>query len=64
MPCAACGMPWAATPGIRSNPRVNSLLDALIEAGYVEAWGHSDTGSFWAITTAGHERLEVLGRDA
>lgn len=44
--------------------RVNSLLDALIEAGYVEAWGHSDTGSFWAITTAGHERLEVLGRDA
>ena len=43
---------------------VNPLLDALIEAGYVEAWGHSETGSFWAITTAGHERLRALGQDA
>lgn len=43
---------------------VNPLLDALIEAGYVEAWGHSETGSFWAITTAGHDRLTDLGKDA
>jgi hypothetical protein len=43
---------------------VNPLLDALIEAGYVEAWGHSDTGHFWAITNSGHDRLVALGRDA
>jgi len=43
---------------------VNPLLDALIEPGYVETWGHSPTGCFWAITPAGHERLCELGRDA
>jgi hypothetical protein len=43
---------------------VNPLLDALIEVGYVEAWGHSETGSFWRITSPGHERLRALGRDA
>jgi len=43
---------------------VNPLLDALTEAGYVEAWGHSETGSIWAITAAGHDRLRVLGLDA
>lgn len=41
---------------------VNPLLDALIEAGYVEAWGNSETGSLWAITTAGHDRLRALGQ--
>jgi hypothetical protein len=43
---------------------VNPLLDVLVEAGYVEAWGHSDTGCIWAIKYEGHERLRALGRDA
>lgn len=42
---------------------VNPRLDALADAGYVEQWGRSDTGCFWAITSAGHERLQALGRD-
>jgi len=45
-------------------PIVNPLLDVLVEAGYVEAWGHSDTGCAWEIKYEGHERLRALGRDA
>ncbi len=44
-------------------PLVNPLLDALVDAGYVEAWGHSETGCMWAINDEGHERLRALGRD-
>jgi hypothetical protein len=43
-------------------PVVNPLLDVLVEAGYLEAWGHSDSGCIWAITYEGHERLRALGR--
>jgi hypothetical protein len=42
---------------------VNPLLDVLVDAGYVEAWGHSDSGCIWAIKPEGHERLRALGRD-
>ncbi len=45
-------------------PVVNPLLDVLVEAGYVEAWGHSDTGCICAIKFEGHEQLRALGRDA
>jgi DNA-binding PadR family transcriptional regulator len=43
--------------------QVNPLLYQLVDAGYVEEWGRSPTGSIWAISDAGHERLEALGRD-
>lgn len=43
---------------------VNPLLDALVEAGYVEEWGRSRTGCFSAVSPAGHERLRERGRDA
>lgn len=42
---------------------VNPLLDTLVDAGYVEQWGHSGTGCFWGITDSGHDRLRALGRD-
>jgi hypothetical protein len=48
----------------RVEEAVNPLLDALEDAGYVEQWGHSDTGCFWAITAAGHERLRTLAPDS
>ena len=48
----------------RIGETVNQLLDPLVDAGYVEQWGHSRTGCFWAITSAGHQRLRELGRDA
>jgi hypothetical protein len=48
----------------RVEQTVNPLLDALIEVGYVEQWGHSPTGCFWAISLPGHERLRKRGRDA
>jgi hypothetical protein len=41
----------------------NPLLDALVEVGYVEQWGHSDTGCFWGIALAGEERVQALGHD-
>ncbi len=41
---------------------VNPLLDGLVDAGYVEQWGQSSTGCFWAITESGHERLRTLGQ--
>ena len=41
-------------------PVVNPLLDVLVEAGYVEASGHSDTGCICAITFAGHEKRRGL----
>ncbi len=50
---------WDAT-----EPVVNPLIDVLVEAGYVEAYGYSKTGCVWAITYDGHERLRELGRDA
>ncbi len=50
---------WIRIEGI-----VNPLIDALVDAGYAEQWGHSDSGCFWAITPAGHARLCALGRDA
>jgi hypothetical protein len=42
---------------------LEDVLDALVFAGYVEEWGHSPSGSLWAISDAGHERLAVLGLD-
>ena len=53
---------WADL-GAQIEPELNKLLDALVAAGYVEEWGHSPTGSLWAITEAGHSRLAMLGRD-
>jgi hypothetical protein len=47
----------------RVERQVNPLLYQLVEAGYVEEWGSSPTGSFWAITEQGHVRLAELGRD-
>jgi hypothetical protein len=44
-------------------PELEKALDVLVGAGYVEEWGHSPTGSIWAITNAGHDRLAALGRD-
>ncbi len=41
---------------------LESVLDTLVTAGYAEEWGHSPTGSLWAITEAGHARLAALGR--
>jgi hypothetical protein len=43
-------------------PEVNNCVDALGDAGYVEEFGHSPTGSLWRISDAGHDRLAALGR--
>jgi hypothetical protein len=37
------------------------VLPPLVAAGYVRESGHSSIGSFWAFTTAGHERAKELG---
>jgi hypothetical protein len=55
--CAENMTDWDAV-----EPIVNPLLDILVDAGYVEAWGHSPTGCASEIRFEGHERLRALGR--
>jgi hypothetical protein len=40
---------------------LETLLPALVAAGYVVESGHSPTGSFWAFTESGVRRGEELG---
>jgi hypothetical protein len=39
---------------------VNELLPVLIEAGYVETYGHSPTGFLWRYSRAGVKRGDEL----
>lgn len=39
---------------------INDLLPALVEAGYVETYGHSPTGFLWRYSRAGIERGSEL----
>lgn len=38
------------------------ILPALVEAAYVEEYGHSPTGSLWRFTEVGVKRGEELDR--
>lgn len=37
------------------------ILPVLVDAGYVEEYGHSPTGSLWRFTESGISRGEELG---
>jgi hypothetical protein len=44
-----------------TDEELGKILPGLVEAGYVEEYGHSPTGSFWRFTEAGVRRGEELG---
>jgi hypothetical protein len=42
---------------------LGDLLPPLVDAGYVEISGESESGHFWAFTPLGVERIDALGLD-
>lgn len=47
--------------GADKDDEIADLLPDLVEAGYVEESGHSQTGLFWSFTPAGIARSKQLG---
>jgi hypothetical protein len=50
-------------PSDQIDEEIDRLLPNLIDAGYVDEFGHSPTGSLWRFTEKGVQRVEALGCD-